>query len=241
MNSAVLHISELCIGYTQPGLIKAINLTLAPGKLYLLVGNNGTGKSTLLKTFTGELAPLSGKCQLRQDEKEINWFTLPSYERAKWMSYLPARHQYAAGLLVEDVLQIGRTPHLNQFGTLSSQDKEKIQWVITTFGLRDWLVKPLHTLSDGEQQKVRLARVVLQESPFILLDEPTSHLDIRQKKYIFSWLQQLSNEGKTIVCATHDLLSAFPFSQEIIVLQNNSIECKSTSTISLQEILSELE
>jgi iron complex transport system ATP-binding protein len=241
MNSAVLHISELCIGYTQPGLIKAINLTLAPGKLYLLVGNNGTGKSTLLKTFTGELAPLSGKCQLRQDEKEINWFKLPSYERAKWMSYLPARHQYAAGLLVEDVLQIGRTPHLNQFGTLSKQDKEKIQRVITTFGLSDWLEKPLHTLSDGEQQKVRLARVVLQESPFILLDEPTSHLDIRQKKYIFSWLQQLSNEGKTIVCATHDLLSAFPFVHEIIVLQNNSIECKSTSTISLQEILSELE
>jgi iron complex transport system ATP-binding protein len=241
MNRPILHINDWCVGYAKSPLLSGVNLSLEKGRLYLLVGNNGTGKSTLLKTLVGQLSPLSGTCQLYHLDSQTDWSTIPSPDRAKWMSYLPARHHYVQGVRVMDLLQIGRTPHINQFGRLSLHDQEKIESAVATFGLRNWLDKPLDTLSDGEQQKVRLARVVLQETPIIILDEPTSHLDIQQKKKMYNWLHQLASEGKTILCATHDLLSAFPFADDIVWVKNNTISQLPAADTSIEQILAELE
>jgi iron complex transport system ATP-binding protein len=171
MNNPILHISELSVGYAQKCVLEGVNLKLDAGQLYILVGNNGAGKSTLLKTLVGQLSPVAGTCQLINNSQALDLCAIPSYERAKWISYVPARHHYTEGIRVMDVLHIGRTPYLNQFGTITAIDKEKIDQVVDAFSLRLWLDKPLNTLSDGEQQKVRIARVVLQDTPFIILDE----------------------------------------------------------------------
>lgn len=215
MSKIQLELVDLTIGYGNKKVVSSVSISFEMGKFYLLVGNNGSGKSTLLKTLLGQLAPLQGSVLLNGAKHTQTTVR----DRSRLIAYVPSKINYVSGISVKDVLQFGRIPHLSFFSSFSEKDTAHVHQAISFLELESFLEADFNQLSDGQQQKVRLARALIQDTPIIVLDEPTSHLDIGQKQKIFSWLHQLAQQGKMIICASHDINSAYPYVDQCILLE----------------------
>lgn len=221
MNDQKMVITNLNIGYGGKPLIANLNVVFESKKMYVILGNNGVGKSTFLKSILGQIPIMSGNI-LMNGQSIQNYSTI---EKAKKIAYVPSKTNYVSGILVKDVLHFGRIPYLSFLGKTNTQDKAIIKRIISLLNIEDLLDQKFEQLSDGQQQKVRIARVLIQDTPIIVLDEPTSHLDLGQKNIIFSLLHQLAKNGKTIICATHDIHSVIDFADEVVFFNSkNTVE-----------------
>jgi len=203
----VLHTDNLCIGYRgRSGSLTVvadhIDVDLHAGELICLLGPNGSGKSTLIRTLSGMHPALDGFIRLfNRDVKELN-----RKEIAQQLSTVLTDRVRIGNLSVYNLVAFGRSPYTGWLGTLSSDDKEKVRWAIEATGLQDFVDRDIAKLSDGERQKVMIARALAQDTSVILLDEPTAHLDLPNRVEIIRLLRKLSHEtGKGILLSTHEL------------------------------------
>lgn len=202
-NNISLQLDRVQLGYA-PGKPVFSNLTLqvAQGSLVGLIGNNGIGKSTLLKTLCGVLPPLSGNVLLSGK-------TIRQYRRedlAKMISLVLTEKVEGFNLRIYDVVALGRYPYTSYFGELSDNDRVLIEKYIDLCGIAHVKYKSISEVSDGERQKAMIAKALAQQTPVILLDEPTAFLDYASKNNITKLLKELAHkENKIIVFSSHDL------------------------------------
>ena len=219
MSSIILSTSNLNIGYKTKKAIIAIaenlNLNLTSGKLISLIGANGIGKSTLLRTVTGIQQPLSGHVSL--NDKNIN--TYQPLELAQNLSVVLTEKLPPSNLSVFELVALGRQPYTNWIGTLTPTDIEKVQEAMQLTQIEHLATKKHYEISDGQLQKVLIARALAQDTPLIILDEPTTHLDLLHKVSLFKLLKKLTHETqKCILFSTHDIDLAIQLSDEMIIM-----------------------
>lgn len=206
-SSSVLRTTDLQIGYKGKGgrtavVAENISVDLHAGELICLLGPNGSGKSTLIKTLAGMHKSLKGDIELF--EKSVA--NLSNKQIAMQLSTVLTDRLRVGNLSVYNLVAFGRSPYTGWLGSLSKEDEEKVRWAIEATGLVDFVHRDISKLSDGERQKVMIARALAQDTSVILLDEPTAHLDLPNRVEIIRLLRRLSHEtGKGILLSTHEL------------------------------------
>lgn len=223
-NQIILHSSNLSIGYfskeRQNTIASDINLSLKRGKLIALIGANGIGKSTLLRTLTGIQKPLSG--QIFLNNKIISDYN--PVEMAQNLSVVLTEKLPPSNLTVFELAALGRQPYTNWIGTLTSEDLFKIQQALELTQTTSLSGKKHHEISDGQLQKVLIARAIAQDTPLIILDEPTTHLDLLHKFSLLKLLKNLTvSTPKCVLFSTHDIDLAIQVCDEIIIMAPGKI------------------
>ena len=218
-NKIILQTSNLSIGYTSKkvknSIASNINLSLEKEKLIAMIGANGIGKSTLLRTITGIQKPLSGTVFL--NEKNIH--ELDSLTLAQNLSVVLTEKLPPSNLTVWELVALGRQPYTNWIGTLTENDIAKINEAIALTQIEHLTSKKHYEISDGQLQIVLIARALAQDTPLIILDEPTTHLDLSHKVTLLKLLKKLTQEtGKCILFSTHDIDMAIQLSDEMIIM-----------------------
>ena len=212
----LLETNDLDIGYQLRGeqkvLHQKLNISLAEGELTSLLGVNGVGKSTLLRTLAGFQPKLSGDILL--DGRSIDSFS--QRERAKLVSVVLTDRVVVGDLFVYEIVALGRHPYLGFFGRHTSADHAVIEEVVHSVGIEELTHRRISSLSDGERQKVMIAKALAQQTPIIILDEPTAFLDLPSRIEITMLLRKLSDGmGKSILLSTHDLDLALDLSDKL--------------------------
>lgn len=215
-NKANLHSENLKIGYKTSGkdkvIIDQIDIALEAGKLCCLLGENGVGKSTLLKTFSGSIPPLAGSVYIDNNRLE----ELNPKQLAKKVSVVFTGNQRPGMLKVYEIVANGRYPYTSWSGGLKKEDLDAINLAIEMTQIRHLKDDLVAEISDGQFQKVMIARALAQDTDIILLDEPTAFLDIQNRLEIMQLLKTLAWEtGKSILVSTHDLETAFHTADEL--------------------------
>ena len=219
MNNIILQTKNLSIGYTSKKevltIASDINISLLKGKLITLIGGNGIGKSTLLRTITAIQIPISGEVTL--NNKDI--FSIENSVLAQQQSLVLTDKLPSSNLTVWELIALGRQPYTNWIGNLSDEDYSKINIAIQLTNIEHLSEKKHFEISDGQLQKVLIARALAQDTDLIILDEPTTHLDLFHKVSVFKLLQKLAHEtNKCILFSTHDIDLAIQLSDEMIVM-----------------------
>lgn len=198
----MLTTSSLTIGYPHQPLASALTLELRPGEMVCLIGPNGVGKSTLLRTLAGMQPPLVGEVLLDGQ----NLHRLPPLELAKRLAIVLTTRVEAGNLSAWTLVSLGRHPYTDWLGRLAARDEAVIRHAMELTGCLSLAARPIHELSDGERQKVMIARALAQGPRVLLLDEPTAFLDLPRRVEMFQLLRRLSREtGVAILLSTHDL------------------------------------
>lgn len=215
MDKELIDISDLSIGYKGNAIIENINFKLHCGEVMSLLGANGVGKSTLLKTITGELKPIKGVVNIIGHG--INYFS--QKELSKIISIVTTERIGAGGLKVGELVALGRHPHTGYFGKLTQLDINIIDYAIEMVGIKHKKNSFVAELSDGERQKVMIARAIAQQTPIIILDEPFSFLDTASRIEIFNLLKQISKQNNTgILLSSHDVSQAIRMSDTLCIV-----------------------
>ena len=207
---------DLSVGYQHPRrtpttVLAQLNATLHAGQLTCLVGANGIGKSTLLRTLAAFQPPISGQMRYYSDEQAvpINLATLSQVRLARLVSVVLTAKPSVENLSVEQIVALGRSPYTNIWGTLRAEDHRMVEWAMDVVGITGLLHRLVQTLSDGERQKMMIAKALAQDTPVILLDEPTAFLDYKSKVEVLGLLARLAHEtNKMVLLSTHDLEQA---------------------------------
>lgn len=225
----VISLSQLSVGYSlSHPVISDINLELRSGQLACLIGENGIGKSTLLKTLTGFLPKLKGSLLL--GNRDIESFS--QRELARQVSIVLTQKPDVQNLTVEEIIGLGRSPYTGFFGRLRAEDRKVVDDAIATMGIEKLRGRMIQTLSDGERQKVMIAKALAQETPIILLDEPTAFLDFPSKADTFQSLQRMAHErDKLILLSTHDLELAVRFADSLLEVKKGALQAVSASEV----------
>ncbi len=207
MSAPILHTENLSIGYPmrhEPPVVVAENIAvgLQPGELVCLLGPNGAGKSTLMRTLAGMQAPLHGRIRLNQHDLT----SLTARELARQLSVVLTEPINAGMLTGWDLVSLGRHPYTNWAGKLTAADETAVNQAIAAVGATQLAQRHVHTLSDGERQKMMIARALAQEPAIMLLDEPTAFLDLPRRVEIMHILRQLARQSQcAVLLSTHDL------------------------------------
>lgn len=223
-NHIILQTKYLKIGYAskkaQTIVASNINIELRKGELIGLVGANGIGKSTLLRTLTNVQSPLGGKVFI--NAKSI--LEYQPLELARQMSLVLTEHVASKNLSVFELIALGRQPYTNWVGNLSEEDILIVNQSILQTNLEDLKHKKCYELSDGQLQKVMIARALAQDTDLIILDEPTTHLDMYHKAYILKLLQKLAKyTNKTILFSSHEIDLAIQLCNTMIVMTKDIV------------------
>ena len=222
----IIDLTNVSVGYkwkakTDKIVKSEISVYALKGELVALIGENGVGKSTLLRTIAGFQPHING--EIRILEKSIASYR--EKELALLMSFVSTEIIKVSNLTVFDLVSLGRYPHTNWFGKLMQEDQNIIEEAIASVGLRGYEYRMVNHLSDGERQKVMIARTLAQNTEIILLDEPTAFLDLANKYEIVNILHRLaSDKRKTILFSTHDLTTAIAESDRLWLMLQNSVE-----------------
>jgi iron complex transport system ATP-binding protein len=221
----ILKTGQLTIGYQSKKaltiVLENINISIPNGALVGLVGGNGSGKSTLIRTLTKVQAPISGDIFL--NEKTLNDYT--PIDLAKTISLVLTEPLFSKNLSVEELVALGRQPYTNWIGKLSKVDKQLVNLALEQVDLESIRHKKCFELSDGQLQRVMIARAIAQDTDLIILDEPTTHLDLYHKAFIFKLMKQLVDKtGKTILFSTHEIDLAIQLCDYMIVLDGNTCQ-----------------
>jgi len=220
----ILSAHNLSIGYmarkSTVTIAQHININLKSGSLTALIGANGIGKSTLLRTLTGLQKPLGGQVIL--NGKDINSYS-PEH-LSQQLSLVLTDSLPPSNLNVYELVALGRQPYTDWLGSLLPEDITKVNDALKLTQTDELATKKHHELSDGQLQKVLIARALAQDTSLIVLDEPTTHLDLLHKVNLLRLLKKLAQEsGKCILYSTHDLDMALQLNDEIIIMKNGNL------------------
>lgn len=231
---AVLRADQLTVGYanrrsTRP-VVRDFSVSLRAGEFVCLIGPNGAGKSTLLRTLTGMQRPLSGAVFLQGEELE----RLPLPERARKLSVVLTERFEAGNLSVGALVSLGRHPYTDWSGRLTAHDEAVVRKAMAVTGVTAMANRPVSELSDGERQRVMIARALAQEPILIVLDEPTAYLDLPRRVEIMRILASLAHQsGKAVLLSTHDLDLALRTADRIWLLAEGHVRDGSPESLIL--------
>ncbi len=214
INTVQLH--SLTLGYRDRLLFEGAEIGFGWGEFTALIGRNGTGKSTLLRTIAALARPLGG--YITVEGRRLDAMT--RREIAELISFVSTDEVRVENLKVSDVVGLGRAPYTNWVGSLTERDRAQVERALRLVGMESFSGKSMDTLSDGERQRVMIARALAQDTPIILLDEPTAFLDLPNKYEICLLLRELAHkEGKCIVFSTHDMSIALEMCDTIAMIE----------------------
>lgn len=237
----IIVIDNLTVGYQEKNKIKIIanniSLNIKRGSFVAIIGKNGIGKSTLLKTISKVLKQLNGSITI--NGKNINEYSYR--ELAKTISLVLTERLPESQLTVLELIALGRQPHTNWIDTLSKIDIEKIEWAIKETNLEKLRDNRIDELSDGQLQRVLIARALAQDTEIIILDEPTAHLDMHQTIKIFELLKKLTHKTeKTIIISSHEINLAIKTCDQLTILSKNKIYSGTISTLMVENAFENL-
>jgi iron complex transport system ATP-binding protein len=213
-----IHLDKLVAGYPEFAL-QPTTLTIPSGSFTALIGPNGCGKSTLLKTIANVLPRRTGEITL-DGQPLAHW---SRKQLAQKLAFLPQNPLLPEGINVERLVSYGRTPYQNFLGLQSPEDRKIVAKAMATVDVQAFARKQVSTLSGGQQQRAFIAMCIAQDTPCILLDEPTSFLDIRYQYDVLCLLSQLHQQGRTCVVVLHDIQQAARFADHLIVMRDGGI------------------
>ncbi|MFC5470620.1 ABC transporter ATP-binding protein [Cohnella suwonensis] len=215
-----LETRDLSISYGKPYVFQDLNLTIEKGKITSLIGSNGCGKSTLLRTMARLLKPQQGSVLLEGQSIA----TLPTKDVAKKMALLPQGPTAPEGLTVLQLVKQGRYPYQSWLRQWSKEDEKHVGRALDTTGLSELAERTVDSLSGGQRQRAWIAMVLAQGTDIVLLDEPTTYLDLTHQIEVLDLLYSLNRrEGRTIVMVLHDINLACRYSHRIVALQNQKV------------------
>jgi len=219
-----LSVEHLTAGYGAKTVLNGVSLHIPAGKITALIGPNGCGKSTLLKCFSRLVTPFSG--EVRLGERALNTFS--SRQLARQLALLPQQHLAPEGIQVRELVGYGRNPWLNLWGRLSQQDQLKVQQAMADAQITELAEKRVTELSGGQRQRVFLAMVLAQDTPLLLLDEPTTYLDINHQVELMALLHRQNQQGKTLVAVLHDLNQASRYCDWLVMMAQGRVVAQGT-------------
>ncbi len=214
-----VNISNASFGYDDHMVFKNVYLDVLPGEVLCLLGPNGCGKTTLLRCINGALKLNKGS--IRMGDKEISKMT--STDIARSVGFVFQEHSAPFPYSVIDVVSMGRAPHLKLFSAPASRDLEIAYKALETVGMIHLRDKPYTQISGGERQLVLIARTIAQEPDVILLDEPTSHLDLKNQTLILRMINRLARHGLSIVMSSHLPNQALLYSSRVVLMREGGI------------------
>lgn len=225
----MIELKNLSTGYGRHTVSANLNATLQSGRLTCLLGPNGVGKSTLLRTLCGFQPPLEGRMEL--DGKDMA--QLSRKEMSRSIGVVLTERPDVADMRASDMVALGRTPYTGFWGRLGAEDRNRVDEAMQLVGITHLAHRMIHTLSDGERQKVMIAKALAQQTPVILLDEPTAFLDFPSKVETMRLLHRLAHEsGKTVFLSTHDLETAIQLSDDLWLLSADGLESGTADSLS---------
>ena len=217
----MIRLENIALSYGSRTILRDVSLHLVAGELCALVGCNGAGKSTLLRAITSNDNTLIGATPLGNLSVE---------QVAKSIAIVTTERIRIENLLVEDLVAMGRAPYTNWVGHLQDIDREIVSEAIDAVGMGNFVGRDTSSLSDGELQRVMIARAIAQQTPIILLDEPTAFLDIPTRFEVCRLLADLAHkQGKCILFSTHDVDSALPVCDSFAIIENETLRKIATS------------
>ncbi|MBC8632576.1 ABC transporter ATP-binding protein [[Eubacterium] tenue] len=229
---------NLNISYGNVDIVKDLNLNIPKGKITTIIGANGCGKSTILKTIGRVITPKSGNIYI--NGKDI--YKENPREIAKNMAILPQSPQAPSGLTVEELIAYGRFPHQKGFGKANDKDKDIVNWALEITGIEEFKDRNIDDLSGGQRQRAWIAMALAQETDILLLDEPTTYLDLAHQLEILKLLEDLNkNQGRTIVMVIHEINNAARFADHMIGIKKGRVVCEgSADEVMTKENLKEI-
>lgn len=233
----MITLRNITLAYGDRTLVENSSAEFAAGELTALVGRNGAGKSTLLRAVTAIEPPKSGEVLL----DGTNAAAMPPEAIARTISFVGTEKVRIANLRCEDIVAIGRAPYTNWIGRMQEVDRRIVADALQAVGMEAFAERSIDTLSDGECQRIMIARALAQQTPTIVLDEPSAFLDIPTRFEICRLLQRLAHEeGKCILFSTHDLDAAMPVCDSVAVISDRTITKLPAAEIRRQGIIERL-
>ncbi|MDE6238503.1 MAG: ABC transporter ATP-binding protein [Muribaculaceae bacterium] len=222
----MIRFKDFSIGYGSRVLLDDVNTTFRKGQLTALIGRNGSGKSTLMRAIAGLNRHYSGDIIL--DGKNIR--SLSPGGLAKVLAFVTTERTRIPNMRCEDVVAIGRAPYTNWIGRMQDVDRQIVMDAIRSVGMESYAERTMDTMSDGECQRIMIARALAQDTPIILLDEPTSFLDMPNRYELCTLLARLAHEqGKCILFSTHELDIAQSLTDNIALINSPELICSSSA------------
>ncbi len=219
MAKNIVEVRNLCFGYNASLILHNLSCAFAEKKFFGIIGPNGAGKSTFLKIIAGILKNYQGEVIL----SGRNLQEIPSRQRAKKIAFVPQETHFSLNYRVEDIVAMGRYPYTKPFQVFSPEDRRAIQTALEYTGLTNLQKRAVLALSSGERQRVVIARALAQSPEILLLDEPTSHLDLHHQLIIMEILKKLTIQGITVIGVNHDLNLASLYCQHLILMNHGQI------------------
>lgn len=229
---------NLNISYGNLDIVKDLNLDIPKGKITTIIGSNGCGKSTILKTIARIIQAKSGDIFVNN----INIKEQSPKDLAKVMAVLPQSPQAPSGLTVEELIAYGRFPHQKGFGKMRKEDEDIVTWALQSTGIEEFRERPIEALSGGQRQRAWIAMALAQQTEILILDEPTTYLDLAHQLEILKLLEELNKkQGTTIVMVIHELNNAARFADHMIGVKKGKVVCQGTAhEVMTKENLKEL-
>lgn len=216
----MLTIENISLGYGKKILLRDISATAAAGELIMLAGRNGSGKSTLLRAVAGLAKPLSGR--ILADGKDIS--AIPRNEAAMKVSFVSTERIRIPRFRCRDIVALGRAPWTGWAGRLSDTDEQTVSDAMETVGMSGFADRTMDSISDGECQRIMIARALAQDTPLMVLDEPTAFLDVPGRHQITDILKRLAAEkGKTVIFSTHDISIGLKRADKVWLIDGDSL------------------
>lgn len=211
----------LNIAYEERLIVEDLNIEIPQGKITALVGANGSGKSTILKTMARIMQPKGGTVLL--DGKSIH--KQSTREVAKQLAILPQNPTAPEGLTVTELVSYGRFPYQKGFGSLKAEDRKIVEWAVEVTGMTEFHDRPIDQLSGGQRQRAWIAMALAQETDILFLDEPTTFLDMAHQLEVLQLLEHLNTDAKrTIVMVVHDLNHAARYANHMIAIKKGKAQ-----------------
>lgn len=220
----VIEAHDIRFRYNAENVIKDVSVSVEQGAFLGIIGPNGAGKSTILRIFGGVLRPNHGMvCIFGQNIGAMDRKTC-----AQQIAFVPQETHFTSSFLVEDIVSLGRYPYLRAFQQERTSDRDAVEHALEYTDTHMFRTRRINSLSSGERQRVVLARALAQEPKVLLLDEPTSHLDIGHQHTIMELLKRLNNEGLTVVVVHHDLNLASLYCEHLVLMHEGTIYAEGT-------------
>ncbi|MCR5098410.1 MAG: ABC transporter ATP-binding protein [Lachnospiraceae bacterium] len=219
-NDVIMEMKNLSVGYEDRVVVGGVDAVLYRGEILVLMGPNGAGKSTLLKTISGQLLPISGEVSLMGGSV----FSMKPMERARHMSLLLTGQRMAEMMTCYDVVSMGRYPYTGRLGILSEDDKTVVAEAMERLDIAKLADKSFDKISDGQRQRVLLARALAQKPGVLMLDEPASHLDIKYQLELVEILRSLAGDGLSVIMSMHELLMVKKCANRLLCISEGRAE-----------------